>query len=83
MNAADGVTSFKPVQIDVTLPGGRTLSAGGAQMIDEAKLKDLPEAAAVELLRNGALGLLHAQLISTTNLQRLTDRLARRMPEAA
>lgn len=74
---------LKPVQIDVTLPGGRTLSAGGVQMIDEAKLKALPEAAAVELLRNGALGMLHAQLISTSNVQRLTDRLARRLPEAA
>ena len=70
---------LKPVQIDVSLPGGQTLNAGGVQVIDEAKLKALPEAVAVELLRNGALGLLHAHLISTTNVQRLTERLGERM----
>lgn len=70
---------LKPEQIDVTLPDGKTLNAGGVQMIDEGKLKALPVPTVVELLRNGTLGLLHAQLISTTNLQRLMDRLAQRM----
>jgi hypothetical protein len=73
---------LKAVQIDITLPDGRSFSAGGAQVIDEAKLKALPDVAAGELLRSGALGLLHAHLISTTNLPRLTDRLARRLPAA-
>ncbi len=66
---------LKAVQIDVTLGDGSKLSADGVQVIDEAKLKDLPEPVAVELLRHGVLGLLHAHLISTTNVQRLTERL--------
>lgn len=70
---------LKPVQIDVKLPDGQSLNAGGVQVIDEDKLKALPEAAGIELLRNGMLGLLHAQLISTTNVQRLTERLGARM----
>jgi SapC len=74
---------LKPVQIDVKLPDGKTLNAGGVQVIDEDRLKALPEAAGIELLRNGMLGLLHAQLISTTNVQRLTERLGVRMEAAA
>lgn len=70
---------LKSVQIDVTLPDGQTLAADGVQVIDEDKLKALPEAVAIELLRNGVLGLLHAHLISTTNVQRLTQRLAARL----
>ncbi|RZU02490.1 SapC family protein [Rivibacter subsaxonicus] len=74
---------LKPVTIDITQPDGSQFSAGGVQMIDEAKLKALPEAVVVELTRNGALGLLHAHLISTTNVQRLTERLGTRMAKAA
>ena len=70
---------LKSVQIDVTLPDGQSLNAGGVNVIDEARLKALPDAAALELLRNGALGLLHAHLISMTNVQGLTQRLGRRM----
>lgn len=70
---------LKPVQIDIKLPGGQSLAAGGVMVIDEDKLKALPEAAATELLRSGALGLLYAQLISASNIQRLTERLAPRI----
>ncbi|WP_295643274.1 SapC family protein [uncultured Methylibium sp.] len=76
---------LKSVQIDVTLADGSKLSADGVQMIDEAKLKDLPEAVAIEFLRNGVLGLLYAHVISTTNVQRLTERLGAQLqvPPAA
>lgn len=74
---------LKPVQIDVDLPDGKTLNAGGLQMIDEEKLKALPEAAMMELLRNGALGLLYAQLMSSSNVQRLTEKLGQRMAAEA
>ena len=73
---------LKPVTIDITQGDGATFSAGGVMMIDEAKLKALPEAVVVELTRNGALGLLHAHLISTSNVQRLTERLAKVMAAA-
>jgi len=71
------------VQIDVTLPDGQKLNAGGVQMIDEDKLKALPEATTAELLRNGMLGLLYAQLISAGNVRRLSERLAQRMATPA
>jgi hypothetical protein len=70
---------LKPVQIDVQLPDGQKLAAGGVMVVDEAKLKALPEATAAELLRNGILGLLYAHLLSTTNVQRLTERLGTRL----
>lgn len=69
---------LKPVQIDVDLPGGSKLNAGGVQIVDEAKLQALPDATMLELARNGSLGLLHAHLIATSNVQRLTERLATR-----
>jgi SapC len=74
---------LKPVQIDVDLPDGSKLNAGGVQIVDEDKLKALPDAALLELARNGALGLLHAHLISTTNVQRLTERLGARFGATA
>lgn len=70
---------LKPVQIDVNLAAGQTLAAGGVQVVDEAKLKALPEATVAELLRNGMLGLLYAHLLSTSNVQRLSERLGQRM----
>ncbi|MGA0611623.1 SapC family protein [Caldimonas sp. KR1-144] len=70
---------LKPVQIDVTLPDGRQFTAGAVNVVDEDKIRALPDAAALELVRNGALGLLHAQLISMSNVQRLTDRLGKRL----
>jgi hypothetical protein len=70
---------LKPVQIDVKLTDGQSFAAGGVMMIDEDKLKSLPEAAASELLRTGILGLLYAHLLSTTNVRRLTERLAARL----
>jgi len=70
---------LKPVTIDITQGDGTKFSAGGVMMIDEAKLKALPDAVVVELTRNGALGLLHAHLISTTNVTRLTERLGKVM----
>jgi len=74
---------LKPVQIDVALASGDKLNAGGVHIVDEDKLKALPDAVLLELARNGALGLLHAHLISTTNVQRLTDRLAARFDRTA
>jgi hypothetical protein len=74
---------LKPVQIDVNLPDGGKLNAGGVQIVDEDKLKGLPDAATLDLARSGALGLLHAHLISTTNVQWLTERLGARMLAAA
>lgn len=72
---------FKPVQIDITLADNQKLAASGLMVIDEAKLKALPDATAGELLRSGVLGILHAHLVSMSNVQRLTDRLLERLPQ--
>ncbi|HEU4458199.1 MAG TPA: SapC family protein [Methylibium sp.] len=73
---------LKSVQIDVKLADGRALNAGGLQVIDETRLKALSDATLLELARNGALGLLHAHLMSTTNVQHLTERLGARLGPA-
>jgi SapC len=70
---------LKPVQIDVDLPGGAKLNAGGVQIVDEDKLKALPDDALVKLARSGELGLLYSHLMATTNIQRLTERLGERI----
>lgn len=70
---------LKPVQIDVKLADGQPFAAGGMMIIDEDKLKALPEATATDLLRSGMLGLLYAHLLSTTNVRRLTERLAAKL----
>jgi hypothetical protein len=62
----------------MTMADGSKLSASGLQVIDEQKLKALPDEQALELVRNGVMGLVHAHLISTTNLPRLTERMALR-----
>lgn len=72
---------LKPVQIDITLADNQKLAASGLMVIDEAKLKALPDATAGDLLRSGALGVLHAHLLSTGNVQRLTERLLARLPK--
>lgn len=74
---------LKPVNIDVDLPGGGKLNAGGVQIVDEDKMKAMSDEALVKMARSGELGLLYAHLISTTNIQRLTERLGERMAGSA
>jgi hypothetical protein len=70
---------LKPVNIDLKLPDGQAFSATGLQVVDEAKLRELPADVAAELLRNGSLLLLHAHLLSSGNVHRLGERLAARL----
>lgn len=74
---------LKPVQIDVQLADGQKFTAGAVGVVDEEKLRALPDATALELVRNGALGLLYAQIISMSNVQRLTERLGTRIDAQA
>lgn len=73
---------LKPVNIDLKLPDGQSFSASGLQVVDEAKLRELPADTAAELLRNGVLLLLHAHLLSSSNVHRLGERLAARLGAA-
>lgn len=68
-------------QLDGSLPeaaGGQTVSVGGFSVVDEEKLRALPDAVVLELHRSGALGLIQAHLLSLGNAPRLLERLAPR-----
>jgi hypothetical protein len=72
---------LKEMKADATLPGGTTLSVDGFYVVDEEKLRALPEAAVVELHRNGMLMLLNLHLLSLGNIRQLVDRKALRMAD--
>ena len=60
---------------------GTTRSVDGFYVVDEEKLRARPEAAVVELHRNGMLMLLNLHLLSLGNIRHLVDRKALRMAE--
>lgn len=64
---------LREVRMDATLPAGDKLAVDGFMTIDEAKLKDLPDAVVVDLHKNGILGLIHGHFLSMGNLQRLVE----------
>ena len=62
------------------LPDGRSMTWRGFWAVDEAKLRELPEATLKEWCNTGELGLIYAHLISMGNLSEL---LRRQPPNAA
>lgn len=69
---------FKPMQVDATLPDGRTLTVEGFRVIDEERLQALPEAVVAELQRDGVLEAIQQQLASLATMRHLIERKARR-----
>jgi hypothetical protein len=69
---------LRPMQADATLPDGQTLTVEGFQLVDEEKLRALPEPAVLELHRNGMLMLMHLHIASLANMPALVERKARR-----
>lgn len=65
---------FTEMKADIKLPDGTSLAIDGFMVVDEPKLAKLPENVVIELHRSGALGLIHAHLLSLLHLQRLIDR---------
>src|SRR5207244_11679863 len=65
---------LKEMQADAILPNGETLKVEGFLLVDETKLRDLPDAVVVELHRSGMLGMMHSHLMSLGNVQRLVER---------
>ncbi len=65
-------------EINGKLADGTPVQAQGFFMVDEAKLRDLPDATVLDLHRSGALGLIHAHLVSMGQVESLAARLARR-----
>lgn len=71
-----------PMKADVTLPNGSQLTVDGFMVVDEDKLSKLSDAVVMELHRSGALGLVHAHLLSLQQMRRLIDRHAQRLAKA-
>ena len=66
---------LRGAEVSGDLAGGGTVKADGFFMVDETKLKQLPDDVVVELHRNGILGLVHLHLHSMGNVQRLAQRI--------
>ncbi len=69
---------FTDMKADVTLPDGENLTVDGFMTVDEGKLGKLSDAAVLGLHRSGALGLVHAHLLSLNHMAGLISRHARR-----
>jgi hypothetical protein len=69
---------LKPMQADATLPDGQTLTVEGFKLVDEEKLRALPDPAVLELHRNGMLMLMNLHIASLANMRALIERKARR-----
>jgi hypothetical protein len=65
-------------RIDATLPGGQKLSVDGFLTVEEARVQALPDAAVLELHRQGVLGMIHAHWVSMGHVRRLLDWRAER-----
>ena len=76
------VEAYPALKADATLPGGATLSVGGFLVVEEEKLQKLPDAAVLEMHRNGMLMLLHMHLGSLVNMRAMVERKARRAAAA-
>jgi hypothetical protein len=62
-------------EIGGQLPNGEAVKATGLFLIDEQKLRELPDATVLELHRNGMLGLINAHLLSVGQVSQLAQRM--------
>lgn len=65
---------LKHMRAEGTLADGSNFAIEGFHVVDQEKLLALPDAAALEIHRNGILALIHMHIVSMGNLQRLVDR---------
>jgi hypothetical protein len=65
------------------LADGRSFTVNGLMVVDEKKLLAVPDATALALFRSGELHLVSMHLASLSNMQKLVDRIAQRVPAAA
>jgi phosphotransferase system HPr-like phosphotransfer protein len=73
---------LKPMRAQGQLPGGQSFSVDGFWVVDEARLNGLPDKAVLALHREGLLALIHAHLVSLSNLNRVVERRAARSAAA-
>jgi hypothetical protein len=62
---------------------GETITLNGFKVVDEQKLRALPSSTVQALFSSGALGWVHAHLLSLNNVSKLGHRLSERMAGAA
>ena len=64
---------LRDMRFDATLPGGRKHTVDGFLVVDEDKVRNLPDAQVLELHRNGLLGLIHLHWMSMRNMHPLLE----------
>jgi SapC len=64
---------LRDMRFDATLPGGRKHTVDGFLVVDEDKVRALPDAQVLELHRNGVLGLIHLHWMSMRNMHPLLE----------
>jgi hypothetical protein len=69
---------LQPMQADATLPDGQRLTVEGFRVIDEERLRSLPDAVVLELHRSGMLMLAHLHRASLVRMRQLVEMKARR-----
>ena len=76
---------LRPMDARADLVDGRSFTVSGLLVVDEQKLLELPDAAALSLFRAGELHLISMHLLSLGNMKQLVDRMAQRksLPDAA
>ena len=74
---------LEAMKADASLPNGQQLAIDGFSVIDEARLRELPEATVAELHRSGMLMLMQAHLLSLANIRHLINRKAERAERTA
>lgn len=73
---------LKEMRAQGPLPGGQSFSVDGFLVVDEARLAALPDEAVLALHRSGLLALIHAHLVSLSNLHALVERKKARLRAA-
>ena len=74
---------LKSMRAQGPLPGGNSFSVDGFLVVDEVRLRELPDAAVLALHRNGLLALIHAHLVSLSNLHKLVERRSAQLASPA
>jgi hypothetical protein len=66
---------FRSVSASAELPSGEKVAMDGMWVVDEEKLRAIPDAKAAEWVKNGVMSLIYAHLLSLRNLGDLANRL--------
>lgn len=64
---------LRDMRFDATLPGGRKHTVDGFLVVDEDKVRNLPDADVLDLHRSGLLGLIHLHWMSMRNMHPLLE----------